>query len=347
MAKYIIGLVFLSQIVFAQSFTEKEVRFTNTLQNFELAGTLATPNNLKTFPVVVLITGSGQTDRDETLFGIKFFKTISDHLASNGIGVLRYDDRGGNASKGPKTANSTQTEMASDAAAAVNYLRKTHKFKNIGIIGHSEGGGLAPMVASKFIKFIISLSGPAVLGSDVLVKQNEVIYKSLGADPQKVDDYIKYYFEPLTKLSKQTLDSVSYVNLVAQIIDNYHATDKDIPFVFMTSTNKANLGMIENQLNGTWFKSMLSTDYTAYWEKLRIPALALFAEKDVQVDATLNIRALEKLNKKNIQIKTLASHNHLYQVANTGKTDEYAKLKTSISTSCLETMTTFILNLGK
>ena len=133
MTKYILAFFLISKALFAQSFTEKEVTFTNNLQNFELSGTLATPKSLKTFPVVVLITGSGQTDRDETLFGIKFFKTISDYLASNGIGVLRYDDRGGNASKGPKTALSTQAQMASDAAAAVNYLHKTYKFKSLAL----------------------------------------------------------------------------------------------------------------------------------------------------------------------------------------------------------------------
>ena len=203
------------------------------------------------------------------------------------------------------------------------------------------------MVDSKYVKFIISLSGPAVLGSSVLIKQNEAIFKSLGSDPQKVDNYIRDYFEPLMQLSSQTLDSTSYVSMVSKITEAYHASDKDIPFVFMASTNKANMGMVEKQLNGIWFKSMLSTDYTAYWKKLKVPALALFAEKDVQVDAELNIKALEKLHKSNIQIKTLAGHNHLYQIAKTGKTDEYAKLKTSVSETCLEAMTTFIHNLKK
>ncbi len=343
----ILFLLLFSHCLFAQNFTEKEVIFKNQKKGFELSATLATPTNLSSFPVVVLITGSGQTDRDETLFGTKFFKTISDHLASNGIGVLRYDDRGGYKSKGPKTAFSTQQEMASDASAAVKFLRKTHKFKNIGIIGHSEGGGLAPMVNKKYLKFIISLSGPAVKGADVLIKQNEIIYKKLGADPSKVDDYIKYYFAPLTQLSLQNLDSTTYVTSASAIIDKYHAEAKDIPFIFTTATQKTMLGVIEDQLNSIWFKSMLSTNYTDYWNKTKVPALALFAEKDVQVDAEINIKALEKLQKPNIQIKTLPEHNHLYQIAKTGNTDEYMKLKTSVSMVCLNTVVDFIQRLKK
>jgi uncharacterized protein len=347
MRPFLFLLIIFSNSLFAQNFKEQEIQFWDKSHTFQLSGTLATPINTKKFPVVVLITGSGQTDRDETLFGLKLFKTISDHLAANGIGVLRYDDRGGYKSKGPSTALSTQEDLSSDATAAIDYLTQEFKFKNIGVIGHSEGGGLAPMIASKNLKFIISLSGPTVKGSEVLIKQNEIIFKKMGMEAAKVDDYISYYFAPMVSLTSQNLDSAAFVKATSLIIDDYNLKAKNISFVFVASTQKVNLPTIEKQINGVWFKSMLSTDYSKYWQNIKIPALALFAEKDVQVDADVNVKALQNMNKSNIQIKILTSHNHLFQIAKTGNTDEYAKLKTSVSDECLNTISNFIKDIYK
>jgi uncharacterized protein len=347
MRKLIFLFLLFPSLTFAQNFTEKEVTFWNKDKKFHLSGTLASPIGIKKFPVVVMITGSGQTDRDESLFGIKIFKTISDHLASNGIGVLRYDDRGGFKSEGPKTTFSTQTELAGDAEAAVDFLKKEFKFKKVGILGHSEGGGLAPMVQSKNVKFIISLAGPAVKGGDLLIKQNEVILKKLGMEASKVDDYIAYYFTDLVGLASQNLDSASFSKATSTLIDTYNSKVKDIPVALAMSTQKTGIPAIEKQINGIWFRSFLSTDYMPYWKNLKIPALALYGDKDVQVDASINVKALEEINKTNIQIKTLTSHNHLFQIAKTGNADEYEKLKTSVSSECLEAISTFIKGLEK
>jgi uncharacterized protein len=345
MGRLLLLFILISHSIFAQNFNEKEVQFWDKNHTFQLSGTLATPTNIKKYPVVVLITGSGQTDRDETLFGLKLFKTISDHLANNGIGVLRYDDRGGNKSGGPKTSESTQEDLASDATAAVDYLKKEFKFKKIGVIGHSEGGGLAPMIQSKNLKFIISLSGPTLEGSAILIKQNEVILKKIGMDTSKVADYIQYYFKPLVNLSKLSLDSTAFIKATSLIVDDYNAKAKDIPIALAMSTQKTSLPMVEKQINGIWFRSFLSTNYSTYWKNLKIPALALFGQKDVQVDTDLNVRSLQEMNKKNIQIKVLPNHNHLYQIAKTGNTDEYAKLKTSVSEECLKEIDAFIKGL--
>ncbi|MCU0378892.1 MAG: alpha/beta hydrolase, partial [Bacteroidales bacterium] len=175
-------------------YREEEVTFRNSIENFDLSGTLTLPEGTGPFPAVVLITGSGPQDRDEAIFAHKPFKVIADHLTRNGIAVLRYDDRGTGKSKGNMT-KATSLTLADDAAAAVAYLLERREIDNskIGLAGHSEGGLIAPIVASQsgHVAFIISLAGPGVKGYDIILKQNRDISVLSGLSEAEINENIR------------------------------------------------------------------------------------------------------------------------------------------------------------
>ena len=165
------------------SYYTEEVVFENKVANINLAGTLSLPTKEGVFPAVILITGSGAQNRDEELLGHKPFLVIADYLTKNGIAVLRFDDRGTAMSKGDfKTA--TTLDFSTDVEAALQYLqtRKEIDQKKIGLIGHSEGGIIAPMVAakSKNVSFIILLAGTGIPGDELLLLQQELIGRASG-----------------------------------------------------------------------------------------------------------------------------------------------------------------------
>jgi len=183
----------------------EEVTFPNSKDSITLAGTLTLPKKNGKFPVVVLITGSGPQNRDEELMGHKPFLIVSDFLTRNGIGVLRYDDRGTNASTGDFT-KATTNDFATDVEAAVNYLKTRQDIdkKKIGLIGHSEGGIIAPIVAanSKDVAFIILMAGTAVSGGEILLLQQQLIGRGNGMkedDIKKTSDINREIFRMITK----------------------------------------------------------------------------------------------------------------------------------------------------
>lgn len=163
-------------------YTSEEVVFTNSLEGFDLAGTLTVPEGEGPFPGVVLVSGSGQQNRDEELMGHKPFAVIADYLSRHGIAVLRYDDRGVGKSGGDAT-NATTLDNSYDAEAAVDYLLKRPEVSKVGVVGHSEGGAIAYILGARRpadIAFIVSLAGPTVKGSDCLFEQQKAIYKANG-----------------------------------------------------------------------------------------------------------------------------------------------------------------------
>ena len=152
----------------------EEVTFVNEQAGATLAGTLTQPKGTTT--VLLMVTGSGQQNRDEELFGHKPFAVIADRLARQGIATLRYDDRGTGLSKGGEVKNATTKDFADDALAGIEWLRKSGRFEKVGILGHSEGGVIAFMLgAQRKADFIISLAGPAVKGDSLLLEQNKAL----------------------------------------------------------------------------------------------------------------------------------------------------------------------------
>ena len=330
----------------------EDVTFTNKKENIVLAGTLTLPKKEGNFPVVILITGSGPQNRDEELLGHKPFLVLSDHLTKNGIAVLRYDDRGTAESKGDfKTA--TSVDFASDVAAAVDYL-KTRKEINqtkIGLIGHSEGGLIAPMVAekSKAVSYIVLLAGPGIPGDQLLLMQQELIGRASGMsehDLQKTKVINKGAFDIVTK-------STNTDSLKQELTTYLKKVLKDMP------QSQKPSGMTEdefiraqvNQVTAPWMKYFLRYDPAPVLENVKCPVLALNGEKDLQVPAKADLTAIQtalaKGGNKNVTTKELPNLNHLFQECKTGSPAEYATIEQTFSPTALAEITSWILKQTK
>lgn len=322
----------------------EEVTFINPTDKNTLAGTLTTPANKKDFPVVVLISGSGQQNRDAEIFGHKSFWVIADDFAKKGIGVLRVDDRGTGGSNGINM-NVTTQNFAGDTNAAVEFLAQKG-FKNIGLIGHSEGGIIAPMVASQNskVKFIISMAGPGIPTDELLMLQTEAIAKASGVS----DDELK---------SGQEMNRKIYA-----LIKNYKGTDLkgEVKKVFVAEMLKLpkeqQPGTIEIENTAEqesakvtipWFVYFMKINPDTYWSKLKIPVLALNGSKDLQVISKENLAgikaSLEKAKNKKFETIEFPNLNHLFQEAKTGSVEEYGQLEQTIAPQILDEMSSWIL----
>jgi uncharacterized protein len=331
-------------------YRQEEVKFRNG-DEATLAGTLTLPARSGPFPAVVLITGSGPQNRDEEIYGFKPFRILADHLTRSGIAVLRYDDRGVGESLG-SVAQATTLDFAGDAAAAVTFLgtRPDIDPKKIGLLGHSEGGIVAPMVAARKegIAFVILMSGIGVTGERILVDQAELIGRAQGASDEEVRNETEIQKRVFAAArSGQGWDDVRAAakkEALARIARMPEEQRKTIPdpdrYVDM---------MIEGQLamaRSAWFKFFLDYDPATTLAKVKCPVLALFGEKDLQVPATSNreaiAAALAKGGNKDATVKVLPGANHLYQEARTGGWSEYAALKKEFVPGFLDTISGWI-----
>ena len=330
----------------------EDITFQNEKDKITLAGTLTLPKKEGNFPVVILITGSGPQNRDEELLGHKPFLVLSDHLTKNGIAVLRFDDRGTAESKGDfKTA--TSLDFASDVESAIKYLqtRKEINSKKIGLIGHSEGGIIAPMVAAKYrdISFIVLLAGTGIPGDQLLLLQAELIGKASGAsdaDLQKTKAINKGAFDIVIKsTNSETLrgDLTSYIK---QILKDTPESERPAG---MSEDNFVKLQV--DELSSPWMQYFIKYNPAIILEKVNCPVLALNGEKDLQVPPKVNLEAikkgLEKGGNKKVIIKELPNLNHLFQECETGSPDEYAKIEQTFSATALTEITGWIIKQTK
>ena len=326
----------------------EDVRFENTTDSVFLAGTLTLPEKGGHFPAVILITGSGPQNRDEELMGHKPFLVLADYLTRHGIAVLRYDDRGTNESTGNfKTA--TTADFATDAEAAAKYLksRKEINKKKIGLIGHSEGGLIALMVAtkSKDISFIVLMAGPGIPGHQILLLQQELIGKASGMsenDLQKVKAINKGAFNLIVNARNTDSLKKELTNYIKQTLKDY--PDSEIP-PNMNEDDFVNIQV--RRLTSPWMLFFIKFNPVPALEKVMCPVLAINGEKDLQVPAKENLEAiktaLEKGGNKYITIKELPGLNHLFQECKTGLPSEYAKIEQTISPVALNEITNWIL----
>jgi uncharacterized protein len=343
-------LAFIALISFngmAQNFDQKEVEFWDLSHSFKLSGTLTIPKNQKKFPTAILISGSGQSDRDETIGKHKIFKTLAEYLSNNGIAVLRYDDRGGYKSGGPSTSKSTSYDLAKDVEAAYIYLKKEEKLKNIGLIGHSEGGGIGPLVLEEEqgLDFFVSMAGPAVKGKKLLITQNRAIYSQMGVKSDELNQYLNEFFEPVIDVVLTDKDSTAKANEIKQLGTNFREKYPKSYLSLRANASEKSVPAFMSQLNSEWYRAFLNFDPIQSWSKINCPTLALNGSIDLQVDPSDNLRAIESLKKTNIQTKLLKDHNHLFQIGKTGSTMEYFSIKEDISDEALNEIKSFILNL--
>lgn len=322
------------------SYYAEDITFENKKAGIRLAGTLTLPQKEGVFPVVILISGSGPQNRDEELLGHKPFLVLADYLTKNGIAVLRYDDRGIASSKGDfKTA--TTTDFATDVEASIAYLktRKEINKKKIGLIGHSEGGIIAPMVANKSadVAFIVLLAGTGIQGDKLLLLQQKLIGKVSGVSDE---DLLK---SELT--NRKVFDIVNQSNSLEQLktdLTNYlKQTLKEDPNdekpEGMSDDDLVKLQV--NQIANPWMHYFIKYDPASTLEKVKCPVLALNGEKDLQVPPKENLEAIKKAlakgGNKKVTTKELPNLNHLFQECKTGSPNEYATIEQTFSPTAL------------
>lgn len=318
---------------------EEELTFRNNTAGIKLAGTLTLPQKEGVFPAVVLITGSGPQNRNEELMGHKPFLIIADFLTRNGIAVLRFDDRGTASSEGDfKTA--TTNDFATDVNSAVEYLmsRKEIDKKKVGLIGHSEGGIIAPIVAnnSKNVSFIVLLAGTGIPGDQLLLLQQELIGKASGMSDEKISDVKKIsssIFELVNKSSSVDQLNIDLTNFVKQELKTFPDRPKSISdddFV------KAQVQEVTNP----WMLNFIKYNPAVALEKVKCPVLALNGEKDLQVPPKENLGAIKdalaKGGNKKVTAIELPGLNHLFQECNTGAPSEYATIEQTVSPVALD-----------
>lgn len=315
----------------------EEVKFENKKDKVTLAGTLSLPNKEGNFPAVILISGSGPQNRDEEILEHKPFLVLADYLTKRGIAVLRFDDRGFGESTGNfKTA--TTEDFAKDVQAGLDYLKTrkeiyTHK---IGLIGHSEGGIIAPMIAgnSKDVKFIVLLAGPGIRGDKLLLLQKELIEKQMGV-PDALVQQSQEIFKGAYDLIVQS--AVNDDNLKTSI-NSYFKSKLGNDDIAKTTTA---------QITSTWSYNFLKLDPEQFLEKVKCPVLAVNGSKDLQVPAEINLenikRILAKAGNKNVTVKTLPNLNHLFQECQTGSPTEYGTIEQTFSPVALEEVSSWVL----
>lgn len=327
----------------------EEIEFTNAKENINLAGTLTLPQKKEKSSAVILIAGSGPNDRDETIFGHKPFWVLADYLSRNGIAVLRYDKRGVEKSGGEYFTATTQ-DFADDAEAALNYLksRKEIDSSSIGLIGHSEGGIIAPMIASqnKDVKFLVLMAGLGVSGIELSLAQNQFAFNKASLSDKEKDSLN----EILKKVFTSTDNWTEYVGSEAErsaLKNELNILWQNLPMKIRGQVTKETfIEKTTANIATPWFRHFLKVNPPIYLQKLSIPVLAINGEKDTQVDYKSNLSAIESalIEGGNIkyEIKTYPNLNHLFQESNTGEIDEYVKIEQTISTKVLSDITKWI-----
>ncbi len=310
-------------------YREVEVAYANpTNPAAHLAGTLTLPNGQGPFPAVVLITGSGKQDRDETIFEHKPFLVLADDLTRRGLAVLRVDDRGVGGSTG-QTPNDTSSDYAADVAAGVAFLKSRPDIDpaRIGLLGHSEGGVIAPMVAAKdpTIAFVVMWAGPAVSGADIIVEQVRQIALASGATPAMADQSAS--MQHAIVVADMAASDASAARTA--ILDVFKARNSPLP-------SEAEMG----RLTSAWYRYFLAHDPTANLKALKAPVLALYGGKDVQVAAGQNAPAARAALSGNpkAEVLVLPGLNHLFQTAQTGAVSEYQTIEETLSTTAIAAM---------
>lgn len=329
-------------------YNSEDVEYNNADSSMHFGATFTYPKTGGPFTTAILITGSGQQDRDETILNHKPFAVIADYLTKNGYAVFRVDDRAvGKTSFGDVT-KATSADFAKDVEAGLAYLdtRKEVDKKKIGLIGHSEGGLIADIVGSrnKNVSFVIMLAGPGVDGAAVLAAQTEAILIASGASKEVAAAY-KSLYEKVISNSKEKDTALA----ISKSMDDYmrwkKTTDRKIVDTLeMNNDAEASEGIRQmiKQFSTPWFRYFFETDPADYIRQLQCKVLALNGSKDVQVLPKQNLtaikNALQKSRSKKFETIELPNLNHLFQHCNTCTIQEYGQLEETFAIEALEVM---------
>lgn len=326
------------------SFDEEEVTVTSKDGRTTLSGTLTLPRKEGRFPAVVLVSGSGQQNRDEEIFQHKPFLVIADFFARHGIAVLRYDDRGVGLSTGD-AAKATTLDFADDARGAFDFLRKHHRIdrKRVGIAGHSEGALIAQIVAAQCrkVSFIAFLGGQGCSGAEVLLQQNRRIFELQGVADTLVEKRIacmREFFVVADTMGPKGKMIPALQEVISRNCPGLAQSQLEV-----VGLNKKSLFGWSQQLQLPWFKTFLKLTPADYLPKVKCRILAIGGEKDLQVPAKENLALIKKLSGGRADVHLMPSLNHLFQHCTTGLPDEYLTIEETISPKVLEILADWIL----
>lgn len=324
----------------------EEVKFKNENAGHTLAGTLTLPKGEGEFPAVILISGSGAQNRNEEIFGHKPFMVIADYFAKQGIAVLRYDDQGVGQSGGSQLGTTTYN-YSFDAEAALKFLRMDERInsKAIGFAGHSEGGLIASMVSSRIegVAFLISLGGPALPGSEIILSQTKALAKAQGMPEDEISKQFeqnKTLFEIL--MNENNNEKAQELMLKSYALSLKESGKNETEIAEEVQAFKQNYPKVVYN----WMRYYLKTDPADFLVKMKCPVLVLNGDKDLQVISKQNLNAYEQIFKKSglkdYELIELKNHNHLFQHCKTGLPSEYGSIEESFSEEAMEMMANWI-----
>jgi pimeloyl-ACP methyl ester carboxylesterase len=321
-------------------YKEEEITFPNGKAKISLAGTLTVPRGQGPFPVAILLADSGPRDRDESLVGHRPFLVLADYLTRKGIAVLRFDKRGIGKSTG-NYANATTVDFAGDAEAALAFLktRKEMDPEKTGLIGHGEGGMIAPMVAahSSDVSWVVLLAGPGLKGEDTLLLQSELILKTAGVDDEQIAK-TREFNKQTYALVRQEKDPATLEAKLSELVQS-SAMSASLPPAALQSQIRL--------MVSPWFRFFLDYDPVLTLQKTTCPVLSLNGEKDLQVSPKENLakiqKALQDGGNKDFQTAELSGLNHLFQHCPTGSPTEYGGIQETMAPEALNAVSDWVL----
>lgn len=330
-------------------YNSEDLVYYNRDKSIAYGATITIPKGKGPFPAVLLLTGSGQQNRDEEIMGHKPFAVIADHLTRNGFIVLRVDDRGMGKTTGD-VMSATTRDFANDAIVSLDYLksRKEVNKSKLGLIGHSEGGMIAQMIGAERndIDFIVMIAAPGEPTLKVMHDQNEAVLRKMGMGKAYVDAYLVLYDNILKAVLSST--SATAKDSVRAVVDKWMAgTPANIVIAttgIRDEASKTNfINQFAGQVGSPWFRYFLSYVPQVYLKKITAKVLAVNGSQDVQVLAASNLKAIETALQsgkvKVYDVVELKGLNHLFQECKTCSTMEYGQLQQTISPAFLDAIT--------
>lgn len=334
----------------------KEFTYEGATTKLTYGATLTYPNDQLKHPLIILVTGSGRQDRDETIFDHKPFAVIADYLTKKGFAVLRVDDRGAGQSTGD-FSKSTTADFAMDVEEHIQYAKSLPMINatKIGLLGHSEGGLIAPMIAArnKSIAFVVLMAGPGIEITELMALQNEMVLKSAGVPTSAINAYIPLYKQLMKTIIKieNKEDAIGKAKEITKTW--FNKTDKSL--VKLTTnmneeadTEKFATAMAET-LSSNWWKFFAAYNPQPALNKVGCPVLAINGSADIQVPATESLKgiaaALTKGGNKQFTIKQFEGLNHLFQKCSKCTVPEYGELETTIEPEVLDAIGDWLLGL--
>ncbi len=323
----------------------EEITYTNEATGILHAGTLTIPEGEGPFPAALLISGSGAQDRDEMIFEHRPFWVLADHLSRRGVAVLRVDDRGVGGSTGDDNPNDdTTADLAIDALRGIEYLlgRAELDRDHLGLIGHSEGGIIAPMAAvrSEQVAFIILLAGTGVRGDHLLLSQNELLMRVRGASEEEIREQLDMERKLFDVILKQELSEEEIDEEIRDLILSSDGLDEG-------ESPEGQVEGVLDSLGHAWIRYFIRHDPAPVLEKVRCPVLAVNGSLDLQVPWEDNLGAIESALARGANpdytVQAFEGLNHLFQRCETGAIEEYGQIEETFSLEVLEVLSSWIL----